>query len=185
MSDPFEDMADIDTGSETNGEASDTDDSHDDSPAEAGAEVGTSTETGVESETETGTDAASDTEPPTASVTHSSQSQPASTDGGGAQSQPQAQSSTAPRPRLSESQPQFDHKAADQEAFYLRDGLGDEFDDLKFEAERHIRSEHDVRNIEVREMDTAIIQALINHITLQDIAAEFIRNRGFDPENVD
>jgi hypothetical protein len=85
-------------------------------------------------------------------------------------------------PSLEDSSPPFSYKDAEQNQLYTQTGLWDDFEDLKFDAEMILRKEHDVRNVEQRELDTAVLAEVLNRITVSDIAERVIHRRGFVPD---
>lgn len=110
----------------------------------------------------------------------SNQSRP---DGGSTtEGQPQSGSMASPTRTLSDSSPPFSYNQTTQQQVYLRDGLWKQLDDLKYEAEIELRRGYDVRNIEGRELDTALIQLALEQCSADEIAREVVRNRGFDPK---
>jgi hypothetical protein len=111
----------------------------------------------------------------------------------GVESDPETQSSTTAgesvsskttgqQRELSESSPPFSYKQASVEQVYLKEGLETEFDDLQYEVENLLRREFDVRNVGTREIDTAVIQMVLQHHDAIDIARQIVSNRGFDPD---
>lgn len=111
----------------------------------------------------------------------------------GVESDPETQSSTTAgesvsskttgqQRELSESSPPFSYKQASVEQVYLKEGLETEFDDLQYEVENLLRREFDVRNVGTREIDTAVIQMVLQHHDAIEIARQIVSNRGFDPD---
>lgn len=84
-------------------------------------------------------------------------------------------------PTLANSSPPFPYSEAQQKQMYVRDGLWDDLEDLAFDAELELRRTFDVRNVEQRELDTAVIQLVLNRMSAQEIAEMVVRMRGFDP----
>lgn len=85
-------------------------------------------------------------------------------------------------PSLEDSSPPFSYNDAEQNQVYTQSGLWDDFEDLKFDAEMALRKEHDIRNVEQRELDTAVLAEVLDRIQASDIAERVIHKRGFDPE---
>lgn len=133
-------------------------------------------------ESEDNTDMATDTQPTDTSV---------GTDTSGSTSSDPTPSTTTQSsgtdttrgPELSDSSPPFSYKQADQDQLYLRDGLSAELDDHKYDAEIELRREFDVRNVEKREIDTAIAQLALEQFSPGEIAEKVVEARGFDPRD--
>lgn len=123
------------------------------------------TTTEIESTTMTTTDTESETS--TSSQT-SSNSQDASIEG----------------PTLESSSPPFPYSDAEQKQMYVQNGLWDEFEDLEFDAELELRRTFEVRNVEQREIDTAVIRLVLDQLSPKEIAEMVIQMRGFDPSNL-
>lgn len=87
-------------------------------------------------------------------------------------------------PTLENSSPPFPYSDAGQEQMYVQNGLWDEFEDLKFDAELELRRTFNVRNVEQRELDTAIVRLVLDQLTPPEIAEMVIQMRGFDPSNL-
>lgn len=85
-------------------------------------------------------------------------------------------------PSLEDSSPPFSYNDAEQKQVYTQSGLWDDFEDLKFEAEMALRKEHDIRNVQQRELDTAVLAEVLDRIQASDIAERVIHKRGFDPD---
>lgn len=85
-------------------------------------------------------------------------------------------------PTLQNSSPPFPFSDTDQNQMYVQRGFWEDLEDLKFDAELHLRRHYDVRNVEQRELDTAITRILINQLTSSQIADKVIEMRGFDPK---
>jgi len=88
-------------------------------------------------------------------------------------------------PTLSNSSPPFPYSEAEQKQMYVQNGLWNEFGDLKFDAELKLRRTFGVRNVEQRELDTAIVRLVLDRLTPDEIAEMVIRTRGFDPSTLD
>ena len=88
-------------------------------------------------------------------------------------------------PTLNNSSPPFTYSEAEQKQMYVQDGLWKKFEDLGFDAELELRRTFDVRNVEQRELDTAIIRLVLNQLTPGEIAEMVIQMRGFDPSTFD
>lgn len=88
-------------------------------------------------------------------------------------------------PTLNNSSPPFPYSEAEQKQMYVQDGLWEKFEDLGFDAELELRRTFDVRNVEQRELDTAIIRLVLNHLTSREIAEMVIQMRGFDPSTLE
>lgn len=86
-------------------------------------------------------------------------------------------------PSLSNSSPPFPYSEADQNQMYVQTKLWEDLEDLQFDAELHLRREYGIRNVEQRELDTAVTQLLINRVTALQIAKKVVEMRGFDPED--
>lgn len=84
-------------------------------------------------------------------------------------------------PSLSTSSPPFPYSDAEQKQMYVRDGLWEEFEDLGFDAELALRRDFDVRNVEQRELDTAVVRFVLEQVSAEEIAETVVRMRGFDP----
>lgn len=84
-------------------------------------------------------------------------------------------------PTLTNSSPPFPYSDTEQQQMYVRDGLWDEFEDLGFDAELELRREFDVRNVEQRELDTAVVRLALERFSPREIAEMVVRTRGFDP----
>lgn len=84
-------------------------------------------------------------------------------------------------PTLENSSPPFPYSDAEQKQMYVQDGLWDDFEDLKFDAELELRRTFDVRNVEQRELDTAVIRLALEQLTPTEIAKMVIQMRGFEP----
>jgi len=88
-------------------------------------------------------------------------------------------------PTLSNSSPPFPYSETEQQQMYVQSGFWDDFEDLKFDAELELRRTFDVRNVEQREIDTALIRLVLEQLEPRTIAEEIIQMRGFevsDPE---
>lgn len=92
---------------------------------------------------------------------------------------------TVDGPSLSNSSPPFPYSEAQQKQMYVRDGLWDEFEDLGFDAELELRRTFDVRNVEQRELDTAVIRLVLERLSAEEIAEAVVEMRGFDPAERD
>ena len=88
-------------------------------------------------------------------------------------------------PTLGNSSPPFPYSEAEQKQMYVQNGLWDEFEDLKFDAELKLRRTFSVRNVEQRELDTAIVRLVLDRLTPREIAEMVIQMRGFDPSTLD
>lgn len=85
------------------------------------------------------------------------------------------------KPELEHSSPSFGYNQVSQGQVYLRDGLLVDLDDFKHEIELQLRREFGVRNVEGREIDTALIQVVLREIDVAAVVGQVITNRGFDP----
>lgn len=83
---------------------------------------------------------------------------------------------------LDQSSPPFTFDRTTQDQIYLQDGRDTDFDDLKADVEHVLRREFDVRNVEKREIDTAIIELVLKQYSAIEIAEEVVSNRGFNPK---
>ena len=88
---------------------------------------------------------------------------------------------TVAGPTLTNSSPPFPYSEAEQKQMYVRDGLWDEFEDLGFDAESELRRSFEVRNVEQRELDTAVVRLVLDRFSAREIAETVVRMRGFDP----
>lgn len=88
-------------------------------------------------------------------------------------------------PTLTNSSPPFPYSDAEQKQMYVRDGLWDDFEDLGFDAELELRRTFEVRNVEQRELDTAIIRLVLDRLTSREIAEKVVQMRGFDPSKLE
>ena len=88
-------------------------------------------------------------------------------------------------PTLGNSSPPFPYSEAEQKQMYVQNGLWNEFEDRKFDAELKLRRTFSVRNVEQRELDTAIVRLVLDRITPDEIAEMVIQMRGFDPSILD
>lgn len=88
-------------------------------------------------------------------------------------------------PSLSNSSPPFPYSEAEQKQMYVRNGLWNEFEDLKFDGELKLRRTFSVRNVEQRELDTAIVRLVLDRLTPDEIAEMVLQMRGFDPSTLD
>jgi len=88
-------------------------------------------------------------------------------------------------PTLANSSPPFPYSEAEQKQMYVQNGRWDEFEDLKFDAELKLRRTFSVRNVEQRELDTAIVRLVLDRLTPNEIAEMVIQIRGFDPSTLD
>lgn len=84
-------------------------------------------------------------------------------------------------PTLVNSSPPFLYSEAEQKQMYVQDGLWKDFEDLGFDAELELRRTFDVRNVEQRELDTAVIRLALEQFSAREIAEMVIRMRGFEP----
>lgn len=96
-----------------------------------------------------------------------------------------SQSESIDGPTLGNSSPPFPYSDAEQRQMYVQSGLWDDFEDLKFDAELELRRTFEVRNVEQREIDTAVTRLVLEHFTPKEIAEMVIQMRGFDPLNPD
>jgi hypothetical protein len=96
-----------------------------------------------------------------------------------------AQDAAVEGPTLDNSSPPFPYSDAEQKQMYVQDGLWDKFEDLGFDGELELRRTFDVRNVEQRELDTAVIRLVLNQLTPREIAEMVIQMRGFDPSTLD
>ncbi|ESP90152.1 hypothetical protein [Candidatus Halobonum tyrrellensis] len=90
---------------------------------------------------------------------------------------------TVAGPTLENSSPPFPYSETEQKQMYVRGGLWDEFEDLGFDAELELRRTFDVRNVEQREIDTALVRLALERFSPDEIAAMVVRTRGFDPSD--
>ena len=86
-------------------------------------------------------------------------------------------------PTLANSSPPFPYSNTEQKQMYVQDGLWDEFEDLGFDAEHELRRTFDVRNVEQRELDTAVVRLILDRFSAEEIAEMVVRTRGFDPSD--
>lgn len=86
--------------------------------------------------------------------------------------------------KIEESSPPFGYNKATQDQLYVKEGLEDDLDDLRHQIEHILRSRFGIRNVEVREQDTAIAQMILQEFSAEDIAENVVENRGFDPDEV-
>lgn len=84
-------------------------------------------------------------------------------------------------PTLSNSSPPFPYSNADQRQMYVQSGLWDDFEDHKFDAELELRRTFEVRNVQKREIDTAVTRLVLENFEPTEIAEMVIQMRGFDP----
>ena len=85
--------------------------------------------------------------------------------------------------QIEESSPPFGYNDATQDQLYLKEGLEDDLDDLRHEVEHILRKKYDIRNAEIREFDTSIVQILLEGVSVDEIAESVVKNRGFDPKS--
>lgn len=88
-------------------------------------------------------------------------------------------------PTLGNSSPPFPYSDAEQKQMYVQNGLWDEFEDLEFDAELELRRTFEVRNVEQREIDTAVIQLVLDQLSPKEIAEMVIQMRGFDLSDIE
>lgn len=93
---------------------------------------------------------------------------------------------TAAEPRqqplpVEKSEPGFPFSDCDQVQLYLRTATDNRLDDLKHDVSGHLRRAYGVRNVENRELDDAIVTALVEQLSPEQIAAIVIENRGYSP----
>ena len=157
-SNPFDDLA------EDNGNTEDNDRGTRSVELESETRPDEESTTDMDSSTRATTNTESNT---TASPQTSSSSQDASIEG----------------PTLSNSSPPFPYSDAEQKQMYVQNGLWDEFKDLEFDAELELRRTFEVRNVEQREIDTAVIRLVLDQLAPREIAEMVIQMRGFDPSN--
>ena len=84
-------------------------------------------------------------------------------------------------PTLENSSPPFPYSDAEQKQMYVQDGLWDDFEDRKFDADLELRRTFGVRNVEQREIDTAVVRLVLDRLSAREIAEMVVRTRGFDP----
>lgn len=68
-----------------------------------------------------------------------------------------------------------------QKAVYLKKDTEKEIDDFKYDVEGHLRRAYDVRKVAGREMDTAIMNAVVNQLSPEQVAALIVEERGYSP----
>ena len=88
-------------------------------------------------------------------------------------------------PTLTSSSPPFPYSETEQQQMYVRAGLWDEFEDLGFDAELELRRTFGVRNVEQRELDTALVRLALERFTPREVAETVVRTRGFDPADAE
>jgi hypothetical protein len=96
-----------------------------------------------------------------------------------------SQSASVEGPTLNNSSPPFPYSEAEQKQMYVQDGLWDEFEDMGFDAELELRRTFDVRNVEQRELDTAVVRLILDQFSAREIATMVVQMRGFDPSSFD
>lgn len=151
--------------------AEDTEENEDNIENDARVDVGSQTRTDRESDTE---------QKPSITATSTQSDRTAE-----AETQDTSQESVVEGPTLENSSPPFPYSDAEQKQMYVQDGLWDEFEDLGFDAELELRRTFDVRNVEQRELDTAVIRLVLNQLTPGKIAKMVIQMRGFDPSDLE
>lgn len=82
---------------------------------------------------------------------------------------------------VAESVPGFPFSEVDQQPVYMREDTWNQLEDAKFYAEKVLREQYDVRNVETREFDEAIAQLVIEELPPEALAAKIVEVRGFDP----
>jgi len=65
---------------------------------------------------------------------------------------------------------------------YLRNDISDQYDEFQFEVEAALRRQFGLKDPEVREIDTAVFQSLLNRLSPEDVAREVVRQRGYSPD---
>lgn len=174
---PFDDLA------EESDESGDSDDVAAD--VEPGTDVESEPTTDVEStettrmESESATEVEPELETDSGSVATSTEAAAASV------AAETSQETSVEGPSLGNSSPPFPYSEAEQKQMYVQDGLWDEFEDLGFDAELELRRSFDVRNVEQRELDTAVIRLVLDQFSAKEIAEMVIQMRGFDPTDLD
>lgn len=82
---------------------------------------------------------------------------------------------------IEKSVPWYDWSDCEQTAVYLHEDTVDAMDDFKFDVDGHLRRAYDVRNVETRELDDAIITAVLQKMTPEEIANIIVEERGYSP----
>jgi len=82
---------------------------------------------------------------------------------------------------VEKSVPSFDWSDTVQTPIYILEDTELDIDDFKHNVSGVLRREYGVRNAEKREIDEAIICAVLNEFTAEQIAQLLIRKRGYNP----
>lgn len=82
---------------------------------------------------------------------------------------------------IEKSVPGFDWDDSTQTPMYLKEDTEKDIDDFKYDVEGHLRRAYDVRNVETRELDTALLRAVLEHLSPEQVAAIIIEERGYAP----
>lgn len=87
-------------------------------------------------------------------------------------------------PTLANSSPPFPYTESAQRQMYVPSGLWDDFEDHKFDAELELRRTFEVRNVQKREIDTAVTRLVLENFEPTEIAEMVIQMRGFEPSEL-
>lgn len=134
----------------------------------------------LESEARPKEETATERDSPTRATTDTERKTPASP-----QVSSNSRDASVKGPTLSNSSPPFPYSDAEQKQMYVQNGLWDEFEDLEFDAELELRRTFEVRNVEQREIDTAVIRLVLDQLAPREIAEMVIQMRGFDPSTLE
>lgn len=69
--------------------------------------------------------------------------------------------------------------------FYSRTETWNQYDDLRLDTETALRKRFEIRNMEKREVDEALLRLALQAIDEEDLAEEIVRMRGYNPESWD
>lgn len=84
---------------------------------------------------------------------------------------------------LDESSQAFSYE--DNFQFYSRTDSWNQYDDLRLGTETSLRKRFEIRNMEKREVDEALLRLALRQFDEEDLAEEIVRMRGYDPDNWD
>lgn len=85
-------------------------------------------------------------------------------------------------PSLEDSSPPFDFNDAEQDSLYPRKGTWDELSDFRYQIDGDLRELYNVRNVEKREVDEALLRLLLERIPSEVVARRVVEQRGFSPD---
>lgn len=85
--------------------------------------------------------------------------------------------------RLEDSNPAFPFDSQNQ--IYAREQTWLNYDDFKHSVQSYLREDHNLRNVQGRELDEVILRLALEELSREDVGDMIIRLRGYNPENVD